>query len=178
MQRAILGLLVLVLAVGCGRQRDAGPTPAASTPAPDASAALAQSTDATGDRVGDATTAARLVATYEGLAIAGDWPNAWALLAPWARPTLADFTDDEGLYFRSVKGRWSTGPPQHDLSVLRQWLFAENEPSRRIGGLGADLGRAYLVEVDYPAMAGNNAGWEMYLAAPDDSGTWRLWLIR
>ena len=175
--RATLALLVLVLAAGCVQQRTIAPTASADTPAPDPTVALT-SDGPSGDPASDATIAARLVATYEGLAVAGNWPAAWALLAPLERPTFAEFIADEGLYFQSVKGRWNAAPPQHDPTVLHQWLFAENEPTRRIGGLGADLGRAYLIEVDYPAMAGNNAGWEMYLAAPDAGQTWRLWRIR
>jgi hypothetical protein len=43
---------------------------------------------------------------------------------------------------------------------------------------GADLSRAYLIEVDYPALSGNNAGYEQFVIAPDASGTWWIWPVR
>ena len=43
---------------------------------------------------------------------------------------------------------------------------------------GADLTQAYLIEVDYPALSGNNAGYEQFVVAPDTSGTLRIWPVR
>ena len=43
---------------------------------------------------------------------------------------------------------------------------------------GADRAKAWLIQVDYPALAGNNAGYEQFVVAPDSGGTWRIWPVR
>ena len=38
--------------------------------------------------------------------------------------------------------------------------------------------RAFLVEVDFPTLANNNAGWEELLVAPTADGSWFIWRLR
>jgi hypothetical protein len=35
-----------------------------------------------------------------------------------------------------------------------------------------------LIDVDYTAVGGNNAGYALFGFAPDPQGTWRIWPVR
>lgn len=143
-----------------------GPTPTATatalptaTPVPDPSS------------VSDAVRAATLVDAYEAALVAGQWQTAFDMLAP-ASPThgtgVAAYEAERAPYYESVAGEYSVG------TATRVTDGSQYDPLID----GADLSRAYLVEVAYPAMAGNNAGYEQFVVAPDTSGTWRIWPVR
>ena len=139
---------------------------------------------------GDAAKASALLDAYERALVDSKWREAWDMLSPaqqarWLSmdtssvPSaiktqwggLAWYVYDRAAYFHSVAGRYKLSPPTHDAATVELWTS---------GGMaeGADLGRGFIVRVDYPALAGNNAGWEVFLAAPDASGDWRIWIVR
>ena len=94
------------------------------------------------------------------------------MLAP-ASPTrdlgFDAYAAERDAYFTSVAGRYTMGAPNHDVPDWTTYAPLID---------GADLARAYLIEVDYPALSGNNAGYEQFVVAPDASGTWRIWPVR
>ena len=172
---ARLAALGFVLA-GCGSAASGQTLPSAAPSAPTGSAAsstmASASTPLPTPQPGDAQTAARQVDTYITDLVGRRWRPAWDLLSSDNRPTIEAFTDERSAFFKSVAGRFMAKDPTHDAAVLANWLQSPTlAPS-------ANLGRAFVVEVDYPALSGNNAGFEIYLAAPDRGGTWRVWLLR
>ena len=123
---------------------------------------------------GDAATATSLGNRYETALVDGQWQLAWSLLAPEQQThwrSYAAFVGDRSAFFQSVQGRFVAKPPTHDAASLGQWV-TPNFPTT------ANLDRAFLIEVDFPALSGNNAGFEILLVAPDASGRWRIWQVR
>lgn len=122
---------------------------------------------------GDAALAASLVKRYEDALIQARWRTASDLIAPDQRAlgSYSAFVSERSAYFKSVKGRYTT-TPTHDAATIIRWVVPGNYPAAPIWPATPDYNRAFLIEVDYPALAGNNAGWEMLLAAPDASGHW------
>jgi hypothetical protein len=119
--------------------------------------------------------AASVAARYERALVDGRWQEAWDLLAPVDqahRLTFADYVSERHAYFESVAGRYTLSAPTDDASALAAWT------SDAASVRGAVLARAFVVQADYPAMAGNNAGYEVLLVAPDESGAWRIWELR
>jgi hypothetical protein len=120
----------------------------------------------------DPKRATALVDQYEAALISGQWQSAFDLLAPKS-PTrdggYAAYAEERAPYFQSVAGRYVVGAPSQQGV---DWTTYEPLID------GADRSRAYLIEVDYPALSGNNAGFEQFVVAPDASGTWRIWPVR
>ncbi|HYK95599.1 MAG TPA: hypothetical protein VE011_07035 [Candidatus Dormibacteraeota bacterium] len=137
----------------------ASPSASALTAAPSSPAATATAADI--------ATAAAAVDGYTRLLVKGDWSAAYALLAPASRDhygSLANFTYERAAYFKSVAGRYTVKiPAPADVGSITDWL-----PDTY--GTSVDLGHTVLVEVDYPALAGNNAGYGLYLVAPGSGG--------
>lgn len=134
------------------------PKPASPTPSPSA--------PASGREI-----ATELVHKYEDGLVSGKWQAAFALLAPTSRTHEAGveaFASEREPYFASVDGRYVIGEP----SRVTDWATYAQDV------VGADRSRAWVVEVDYPALAGNNAGYEQFIVAPDSGGTWRIWPVR
>jgi hypothetical protein len=121
-----------------------------------------------------AADAAATVKAYIDALIRGDMPGAWAMLGAEAQSQIgsfADYSSERTAYFASVNGQYQLLDPANGPD-LAKWLTAGAPAS-------ADMSRAFAIEVDYPALAGNNAGYEVYLAAPEiASGTWRIWPLR
>ena len=120
----------------------------------------------------DAERATALLDRYEAALVAGKWQTAFDMLAP-ASPTrefgFAEYAPERAAYFTSVAGRYTMGAPTQqvpDWTIYAPLIH------------GADLTHAYLIEVDYPALSGNNAGYEQFVVAPDATGTWRIWPVR
>ena len=139
-------------------QPAASPRPASPAPSP-----LASFTDN--------EVAKDLVDRYESALVAGRWQTAFDLLAPTSashEAGLAGFSSERAAFFDSVGGRYVIGDP----APATDWAT--------YGPLvaGADRSRAWLIEVDYPALINNNAGYEQFVVAPDAGGTWRLWPVR
>jgi hypothetical protein len=154
---------------------DACASPVAATPVPTAAPTVqptAQPTTRPTPELKGAARATALVDAYEAALVARQWQTAFDILAPTS-PTsktgLPAYAAERAPYYASVAGRYTIGAPTQDVA---DWTT--------YGPLieGADTAQAYLVEVDYPALAGNNAGYEQFVVAPDASGTWRIWPVR
>jgi hypothetical protein len=112
-----------------------------------------------------------LVDRYESALVAGGWTTAFDLLAAASlthEAGLDVFASERAAFFESVDGRYTVGDPVR----IRDWTSLEPLV------VGAVRARAWLIEVDYPALSGNNAGYEQFVVAPDPSGAWRLWPVR
>jgi hypothetical protein len=107
------------------------------------------------------------VDAYTRLPINGDWAAAWSALAAGSRTqwaSFADFRSERAAYFKSVAGQYTvTLPPTGSDQPIDEW-------ARAMGGATIDPGHAVLVEVDYPKLALNNAGYSLYLVQPGASG--------
>jgi hypothetical protein len=115
--------------------------------------------------------ASDLVDRYESALVAGKWQTAFDLLAPTSLTHdagFASFEDERAAFFDSVNGRYTLSDPK------RATDWASYGPLTT----GADRTKAWLIQVDYPALAGNNAGFEQFVVAPDASGTLRIWPVR
>lgn len=146
----------------------ASPTPA-STPGPTTSAPPVASTPP----ATDLALAVDAVTRYETALAARDFTAAWALRAAPSRAglTLASFSAERSQFLDSSKGRFRVQPADATPSSVSQWLAAGVTD-------GVDPARAAVVEVDFPALSGNNAGYEVFLVSPDATGEWLLWQVR
>ena len=141
-------------------QTPASPAPTPASPAPSPLASLS-----------DRETATDLVNRYETALVAGNWQTAFDLLAtssPTHQAGLDAFASERAPYFVSVGGRY----------VIRDPASATDWATYGPLVAGADRSRAWLIEVDYPALSNNNAGYEQFVVAPDSGGTWRIWPVR
>ncbi len=165
------------------------PSPSGTaSPAPSSSPSATESPTATASPLvigpaqpGDAVTAASLVSRYIEALIHGQWRAAWDLLSPEQQTHWGSYNayeTDRSAFFKSVNGRYTAATPTHDAATIERWVVPDNYPAAPISPATPDYDRAFLVEVDYPALAGNNAGWEELLAAPSASGTWYIWQVR
>lgn len=143
------------------------PTPASPEPTPTASSPE-PSSPAVGE---EARRAVQLVHDYETALVGRHWQDAFDLLAP-SSPThqqgFAAYRDERSAFFASVGGAYDVGSP----SRVTDW--AAYDPLVT----GADRSHRWLVEVGYSELAGNNAGYEQFVIAPDSTGTWRIWPVR
>jgi hypothetical protein len=141
------------------------PTPVAAKPTP-------AGHEPSGSTVpGPRAVALDLVDRYEADLVAGRWSAAFGLLAPTSltfEAGLDAFASERAAFFDSVDGRYTLGSPVR----VRDWSGYESLVS------GAVRSRAWLIEVDYPALSNNNAGYEQFVVAPDTTGTWRIWPVR
>jgi hypothetical protein len=122
----------------------------------------------------DAAKALAVTQRYENALIAGRWQVAWDILSSAQqsmRGTLANFVYERAAYFDRID-RYTLSRPTHNAAVLKTWTTSRDLVR------GANLARAYVIQVDYPQLANNNAGWEVLLVAPDSSGAWRIWYVR
>jgi hypothetical protein len=114
----------------------------------------------------DASAARDALDRYTAALVRGDYATAWAMLAPEVqahRGSLAAFTAERSAFFRSVAGRYTIVVWPADVAPITDWLSATD-------GATIDLHHAVLVEVDYPALAGNNAGYDLYIVNPSATG--------
>lgn len=166
----LLGVMAVTPGVGgmFDRSVSGPPVTASSTPAPASPPRTAMPTSA----LSDAARATALLDTYEAALVAGRWESAFDLLAPTS-PTheagLDAYAAERAPFFDSVAGRYTIGAPTQDVPDWTTYTPLID---------GADVSRASLIEVDYPAMSGNNAGYEQFVVAPDASGTWMIWPVR
>jgi hypothetical protein len=113
-----------------------------------------------------------LIDSYEKALVAGQWQTAFDMLAPES-PTratgIAAYAAERAPYYTSVAGRYTIGAPTRQVPDWTTYAPLID---------GADVSRAYLIEVDYPALSGNNAGYEQFVVGPDTSGTWWIWPVR
>jgi hypothetical protein len=147
------------------------PTSTTPTPTPISTATPTLTAEPT-SQPGDLARAKALLESYEAALIAGEWQTAFDMLAP-ASPTrgmgAAAYAAERAPYYTSVAGRYTIGAPTQQVPDWTTYAPLID---------GADLSRAYLIEVDYPALSGNNAGYEQFVVAPDASDIWRIWPVR
>ena len=147
------------------------PTPSATPSAPSPEPTAASPKPSPSVAATDPEVATELVHKYEDALVNGKWQAAFDLLAATSRTHqggVEAFASEREPYFASVDGRYTIGEPTR----VTDWATYAQDV------VGADRTRAWLVEVDYPALAGNNAGYEQFIVAPDSGGTWRIWQVR
>lgn len=135
-----------------------------SSPTESAAASASASTPAVGQTPSpaDAAAARNLVDQYTTALVRGDYSAAYAMLAPESQQhwqSLADFTYERSAFFRSVGGRYTIQVWPTEILPLTSWLTDRNGPL-------INQRHAVLVEVDYLALAGNNAGLDIYIVSP------------
>lgn len=146
----------------------ASPSAAASaipTPSPSAPTSAAP-TSSPSSSASAASAAVAIVDTYTNDLVKGDYAGAWALLAPDGPSrdlSFADWSSERALFFKSVAGRYTILVSPSDVGPLATWLASPWSAS-------IDLARALVVEVAYPALAGNNAGYSVYIVNPTATG--------
>ena len=166
----VLGAVVVLPGVGGFFQAPRNGLPIAPTAsvAPSASE-LAAKPSPTSET--DAAQATALLGSYVKALIAGQWQTAFDMLAPTsptAQTGITDYSSERAAYFASVAGQFTMGAPTQPSDWTTYAPLID----------GADLSRASLIEVDYPALSGNNAGYELFVVAPDASGDWKIWPVR
>jgi hypothetical protein len=190
----VLALVVVVAALVWIRPQNAGvatqsrsptattqPTESPTTTAVPSPTSPAEALPIGSPQPGDAAAAAEIAARYEDALVSGDWRVAWNLLAPeqqthWG--SYDTFVSQRSQYFARVNGRYTAMTPSHDADAIRGWVVPENYPAAPIYPATPTYDRAFLIRVDYPAIAQLNSGWEVLLASTDPSGTWRIWQVR
>lgn len=103
---------------------------------------------------------------YTAALVRGDYPAAWAMLGPEAQThwgSLANYTYDRSAYFKSVAGRYTIQVWPTGVAPITTWLSVTY-------GATIDLRHAVLVEVAYPALVNNNAGYNLYIVNPGVTG--------
>jgi hypothetical protein len=152
-------------AVGASPSAGTSPVPTSSPSTPTSSPASSPS-DRPSSSASAASAAAAIVDTYTNDLVKGDYAAAWALLAPDGPSRSVSFTDwssERSQFFKSVAGRYTITVSPSDVGPLANWLA--NPWSSSI-----DLAHALVVEVAYPALAGNNAGYGVYIVNPTATG--------
>jgi hypothetical protein len=157
MPRLIAVTLLAAIAInGCGAPAGATPSTAAASREPT-----------------DAELADQTLSAYMGEVVGRDFDAAWARLAPGAQRAFGSreqFTSEKLAYLQSAGSAFVMPPPTHDVALLRQFTDGLDD--------APPLDRAYIVQVDFPGLAGNNAGYWILVTAPDATGEWRVWQVR
>jgi hypothetical protein len=110
---------------------------------------------------------------YEDSLIAGNYAQAWSMLAPdgVGGGTLATYTVERKAYLASAGEAYPVEANPKDALSLPDWL------SGTPFAASVDKAHAVLIRVWWTALAGNNAGWEMWVVNPI-SGGWALYEVR
>jgi hypothetical protein len=95
-----------------------------------------------------------------------EWQSAW--------PSLSAYTTDRATWMKSAGPKYTTiaNPPK--IMSLADWLSGMTWPKATPT---IDMAHAVLVEVDWTKLAGNNAGWEVWVVNPIPGG-WQLFEVR
>jgi hypothetical protein len=159
---AVLAVALLVSA--CTANPSPSPAVASPVPTPTAPSPIASP---------DVGAAVELVDRYLKALYAGDYETAWAMLGHGSQEgygSLAAFRLNMGGYLQGAGSQYRLIPSPKDVAPLETWLPAAREPR-------LDPAQVVLVEVDYLALSGNNAGWQLYLVGPLDNRL-QLWDVR
>jgi hypothetical protein len=114
------------------------------------------------------------VHVYEDALIAGDYAKAWSMIGAngklgWG--SIDGYELERQPYMKSAGKAYTAAANPSGTMSLAQWLngtpFAAS----------IDTAHAVLVQVNWTALAKNNAGWEMWVANPIKSG-WELYQVR
>jgi len=175
---AVIALAGALVASGCvpvgGATQTPGPLPSASrfdaSSAPPTSSADGGSPSANVTRTpspSEVAAAQAAVDAYTKQLVAGDWAGAYTALAPGYRTqwtSLADFASERGAFFKSVGDRFSV----RLADAASEPPIGDWEPE--LHGTRLDIAHAVLVEVDYPELDMNNAGFNLYVVQPGALG--------
>lgn len=137
------------------------PTPGVPSPSAEPSQSAADSAQAT-----------LIAGQYLDSLSNGRYFRAWQLLATdqqQAFGSLQQFRSERTAYYQSAGPRYKLSTPDRSAGMLALWLQAD---------FAGTADRAWVVRVDHPKLAGNNAGFEILVVAPDLTGTWRIWVAR
>lgn len=141
------------------------PSPSA-TNTPAASPSATPSSSGGTPAASDLSSARAAIDTYTRDLVQGNYAAAWAMLGPEAQAhkgTLAAFSSERAAFFRNLGGRYTVVVSPADVAPIATWLPGTY-------GAPIDLAHAVLVEVDYPALAGNNAGYDLFIVNPVAGG--------
>jgi hypothetical protein len=100
------------------------------------------------------------------------FPAAWQMLATPSRiryGSSAGFAAERRAFLDSWGDRYEMGRPSHSQATVERWLPRD---------FSADVDRAFVIRVDYPALSTTPAGWDLFILAPDASGRWEVWIGR
>lgn len=103
---------------------------------------------------------------YTAALVRGDYATAYGMLSPETQgqwQSLADYVSERSAFFKTVAGRYVVQVWPSDVGPITNWLTDSNRAF-------IDLRHAVLVEADYPALALNNAGWELFIVSPGANG--------
>jgi hypothetical protein len=166
-------ILSLVMVAGCTVATSPGSPPASPSAEPVATSTAPSSFEGSQGPLetpsaADISGAIAVVDGYTQQLVLGNWAAAFAALAPSSQAhwgSLAAFTSERSAFFKSVAGRYHVLVPSPDAEgSISNWLaLTYGDP--------IDLSHAVLVEVDYPALAGNNAGFNLYIVARTLAGS-------
>lgn len=121
----------------------------------------------------DRSAARSAIDRYTAALVQGDYATSWALLGPEDQAhdgTIAAWSAERRAYFQSVAGRYTIVVSPSGVAPITDWLAGTY-------GAPIDLAHAVLIEVDYPALAGNNAGYELFIVNPTADGP-RIYSVR
>jgi hypothetical protein len=151
-----------------------GPSPSASAVVTTPPSAVPSATGPTGTPTAADLSAARTaIDQYTAALVRGDYATAWALLGPEDQAhvgTFAAWSAERRAFFQSVAGRYTIVVSPSGVAPITDWLAGAY-------GASIDLAHAALIEVDYPALAGNNAGYELFIVNPTADGP-RIYSVR
>jgi hypothetical protein len=147
------------------------PTPSGLQATPRPSAPSSEPTASPTAPASESAAARTIVDQYERALVTGRWSTAFDLLAATSlthEAGLNAYSTERAQFFASAGSQYTVGDP----GPVSDWASYGQTVA------GADHAHAWLVQVDYPALAGNNAGFEQFVVAWDASGAWRIWPVR
>ncbi len=157
-------------------ESSAAPSPTETpnpTPTPEPSATATPVATPTAFPTG-APGALAFVHIYEDALVGGDYAKAWSMIGPngklgWG--SIDGYELERQPFMKSAGTAYTAVANPSGTLSLADWLngtpFAAS----------IDTAHAVLVQVNWTALASNNAGWEMWVANPIPSG-WELYQVR
>jgi hypothetical protein len=122
----------------------------------------------------DAAVPGALARQFVTALLDGRFPDAWNLLAPDTQEqfrTLDAFASDRAAFLKSAGDNVIVGEPSNAPALLSKWLPG-------ISADQIDASAAFVVEVEYPALASRNGSPEVLVVAPNPDGAWKIWIVR
>jgi hypothetical protein len=110
---------------------------------------------------------------YEDLLIAGNYSKAYLMIGPGggAWGTYANFEAERKIYMKSAGSKYTAVANPSGTLTLADWISGTPFAGK------IDKTNAVLVKVEWTALKGNNAGWEMWVVNPIPGG-WELYEVR
>lgn len=164
-RRLSLFVAAMLLLAGCGSPDIPPAKTPATTPTPPSARSFAPE--------GDFPAASATLTEYMTRVNSGNFPAAWALLAPGTQAAFGSeeqFARERLPFMVSAGWTYRLERPSHDLVRLSQWVVP-GDPSM------PPLDRAFVAQVDYPNI-NSPAGWDILVTAPDASDNWHIWVLR